>query len=125
MQMANLNLEITAFSACGSRGDVLPICFWLNEAAFTGRWEDRGRLVRAVGSACDRDALQRACALMPRAPEPRLLRAAAILADLRAGRDAEIAVAWRDLVDVARAQPQDRTAHALLTELAWTSQAAA
>jgi hypothetical protein len=124
-QASSVQAEISAFSACGTRGDVMPICFWLTQAAHDGQWEDHARVIRAVGPACDRDALHRACTLMPRASEPKLLRAAAILADLRAGREADLELAWRDLVEVAGRSPHDRTAHVLLTELAWTTRSAA
>ncbi len=110
--------EVVALGACGSRGDIMPICFWMTQAAHDGSWEVLGRVVREVGPACVRDALHRACALMPRAPEPRLLRAAAILEDLRAGRPACAERAWRDLVEVSCLMPTDPTAAALLAELA-------
>jgi hypothetical protein len=117
--------EITALSVCAARGDVIRICFWITQAAHDGRRAMLDRIVREVGPRCVRDALHRACTLMPRAPEPRLLRAAAILADLRAGRPACPTVAWRDLVEVSCLMPHDPTASALLAELSALARAAA
>jgi len=76
-----------------------------------------------VGPACRRDALDMACALMPRAVEPRLLRAAASMAmaahAVRAvDRGAWLASARTDLDDAARIDPCDATVRVLLAELA-------
>ncbi|HEY8077650.1 MAG TPA: hypothetical protein VIF62_26165 [Labilithrix sp.] len=117
--------EITALSVSASHGDVMRICFWMGQAAFERREVILARIVREVGPRCVRDALHRACELMPRAPEPRLLRAAAILADMRAGRPACPDLAWRDLVEVSCVWPHEPTATALLSELARFRRAAA
>src|SRR5437764_12146580 len=91
--------ELTARSTCAMRGDIMPILFWMTQAIHDNRSSDVGRIVREVGPYCVRDALHRACALMPRAVEPRLLRAAAILADMRAGLPACAELALRDRLD--------------------------
>ncbi len=117
--------EVTALAACAASGDIIRICFWIGQAVHDGRTVTLARIVREVGPRCVRDALHRACALMPRAPEPRLLRAAAILSDLRAGRPACPELAWRDLVEVSCVWPHDPLATALLAELAQLRRAAA
>ncbi len=117
--------EVAALSVCAARGDIIRICFWITQAAHDGRSATMARLVREVGPRCVRDALHRACAFMPRAAEPRLLRAAAVLADLRAGRPACPELAWRDLVEVSCLWPNEPTASGLLAELAELRRAAA
>jgi hypothetical protein len=109
--------EVTALQSCATRGDIMPILFWITQATFDGRLADVGRIVREVGPLCSRDALHRACALMPRAPEPRLLRAAAILSDIRFGCPACPELAWRDLVLVSCVMPNDPTVTELFADL--------
>lgn len=125
LRMNLLASEIAAFSACAAQGNILPVCFWLTQAAHDGRWDDRTRMIHAVGKAAHRAALERACALMPRDAGPRLLRASSLVSDLVAGCDIDSSEVWKDLVAIARENPADKTAHALLSELAWATEAAA
>lgn len=95
----------------------MPILFWMTQAIHDGNSDLLGRIVREVGPLCVRDALHRACALMPRAAEPRLLRAAAIVSDLRFRCPACPDLAFRDLVEISCVMPDDPTVSELFAEL--------
>jgi hypothetical protein len=123
-----LATEITAFSAAAAKGNILPVCFWLTQAAFDGRWDERTRMVHAVSKIAKRSVLDRACELMPKDAAPRLLRASSVVSDLVAGHELDATLTetvWKDLVAISRETPADKTAHALLSELAWATQTAA
>jgi hypothetical protein len=109
--------EVAALSTCAMRGDIMPILFWMTQAIHDGRTSDLARIVREVGPYCVRDALHRACALMPRAVEPRLLRAAAVLADMRAHVPACADLAFRDLVEISCVMPQNAMVSDLFEDL--------
>lgn len=114
--------EIAAYAKTAERGDVLPACMRLVSARADGAWADRTSMAMVVGPACRRDALDMACAFMPRASEPRLLRAAAAMQSAaRAGctheRDRWLAAARCDLDAAARLDPNDLSARVLLAEL--------
>ncbi|MCW5834275.1 MAG: hypothetical protein KIS78_17890, partial [Labilithrix sp.] len=63
--------EIAAYAEAAKRGDVLPACMRLVAARVRGAWADRASMALVVGPACRADALEMACAFMPRAVEPR------------------------------------------------------
>ena len=127
-----LHAESTAYAAAARRGDVLPVCMRLSMARADAAWSHRLVLVRQVGPACPQEVLDRACALMPDAPEVRLLRAARSIAIAAAStccqmRRAWVAFAHHDLLDAARLDPMDATVRAMLADLvgrdAWALQA--
>ena len=106
--------EIAAYAETARRGDVLPVCMRLEAARVASAWADRSSIALAVGPACPFPVLDTACAFMPRAAEPRPLRAAAAIAaaaqaKIAAERAAWVAMAGRDLDDAARIDPGDAT----------------
>lgn len=114
--------EIMAYAAAARRGDVLPVCMRLATARTDAEWERRAQLVRHVGPECEPTALDRACAFMPDAPEPRLLRAArstsiALDAACPEMRRAWLAFAHFDLLEATRLDAMDPTARGMLAEL--------
>lgn len=118
-----VELEVRAYAVAASRGDVLPVALRLAELRSRAQWLERRALIDGVGPSCERSALDRACELMPRAAEPRLLRAAAALrhaaiAPTCSVRASFLSAAHADLVAVARIDPMDATARAMLAELA-------
>lgn len=115
--------EIFAYAKTAERGDILPACMRLALARADGSWSDRAALCMVVGPACRIDALEMACAFMPRAAEPRLLRAAAKIvfagyAPRSIDRDALLHSARCDLDEASHLDPSDVTARVLLAELA-------
>ncbi len=124
----------TGYASAAQRGDVLPACMRLATARAEAQWALRAAMVRVVGAASPQEVLDRACAFMPDAPEPRLLRAArsiavAAIMTCCASRRAWLAFARRDLCDAARLDPMDPTARGMLADLvganAWAFQAQA
>lgn len=118
--------ESLGYAAAARRGNVLPVCMRLTDARADADWARRMVLVREVGPACPPPVLDRACSLMPDAPEPRLLRAArsvAIASTVTCGstRRAWLAFARHDLLDAARLDPMNSTARTLLAELIGTN----
>lgn len=113
--------EIQAYAVLARLGDILPICFRLGSMRVDSAWSDRSATCLVVGPECQADALETACALMPRASEPRLLRAAAAIARAETvalfERDACLAAARQDLADAARFDPADVTVRLLLAEV--------
>jgi hypothetical protein len=124
--------EIAAFAATARRGNVLPVCMRLASGRPESAWADRAAMAFAVGPVCRPEVLDMACAFMPRAVEPRLLRAAASIVAARvagcsAERDAHLDSARRDLDEAARLDIGDITVRVLLAELgrvSWTRRAA-
>lgn len=115
--------EITAHAAMASRGDILPACMRLVGARAASAWSDRTSMALVVGPACRRDVLDMACSLMPRAVEPRLLRAAAFMAAAQRStstmdRDQWLAAARRDLDEATRLDASDVSVCVLYAELA-------
>ncbi len=115
--------EILAYAAAASRGDVLPTCLRLTAARRGAEWMDRARLALSVGPACPEEILHRACLFMPRAPEPRLLRAArAMHGALHAAdgdaQEAALCSAALDLEVAAYLDPEDSSVRFLFAELA-------
>ena len=109
------------YGASARRGDVLPLIFRLTSARADAEWFVREVLTRQVGPECPAEILDRACSLMPEAPEPRLLRAARSIANANAAarsdlRDAWLTFARHDLRDAARLDPMDPTVRALLAD---------
>ena len=126
--------ETVGYASAGARGDVLPVCMRLSAARVEAQWALRAALTREVGPRCPEEVLDRACSLMPDAPEPRLLRAArsiriAATAGCNSARRAWLDFARRDLLDAARLDPMDATARSMLAELvganAWAFHAVA
>ena len=126
--------EVAAYSAAATRGDVLPVCMRLTSARADADWSARSHLARTVGPACNQVSLDRACAFMPDAPEPRILRAArsiAVAAACACGstRNAWLSFAYSDLIEASRLDPMDATARGMLAELvgatAWAATRAA
>jgi hypothetical protein len=114
--------ELGAYAAAARRGDVLPVCMRLSAARADAQWGLRTALVRAVGPHCPEAVLERACAFMPDAPEPRLLRASRAMAGAAATRCCTTRRAWlelarRDLLEASRLDPMDPTARGLLADL--------
>lgn len=114
--------ETIGYASACKRGDVLPACMRLASARAEAQWELRAALVREVGPVCPQDVLDRACAFMPDAPEPRLLRAARSIAAAAtisccASRRAWLAFARHDLLDAARLDPMDPTVRGMLADL--------
>lgn len=119
--------EIVAYAQMVERGDILPACMRLVAARADESWSDRTAMCLAVGPACRLDALELACEMMPRATEPRLLRAAAKLVfathtPLWADRAVLFMSAHEDLEHAAQLDPEDMTARALFAELARVSE---
>lgn len=128
-----IRADASGYAAAARRGDVLPVCMRLSVARADAAWSQRLVLVRQVGPACPQEVLDRACTLMPDAPEPRLLRAARSIAIAGAStccsmRRAWVAFAHHDLLEAARLDPMDATVRAVLADLvgrdAWASRAA-
>lgn len=129
-----MHAETIGYASAGKRGDILPACMRLASARAEAQWALRAAMVREVGAASPQEILDRACAFMPDAPEPRLLRAARSIAvaatvTCRARRRAWLAFARHDLLDAARLDPMDPTARGMLADLlganAWAFQARA
>jgi hypothetical protein len=115
--------EVAAYVETARRGDVLPTCMRLETARVASAWADRATIALAVGPACPFHVLDTACTFMPRAAEPRLLRAAASIVAARIAKIAAERAAWitrasRDLDDAARIDPGDATVLVLRGELA-------
>src|SRR5438445_179342 len=111
----DLLAEVTAYAAAARRSDVFPACMRLTTARAEADWTLRSHLVREVGPACPQASLDRACELMPDAPEPRLLRAGRSIAmaaciGSHGARNAWLAFAHADLLVASRLDPMDPTA---------------
>ena len=116
-EQAALNAETIGYGAAARRGDVLPLVMRLTAARQDAEWRERLVLTRQVGPACPQAVIDRACAFMPEAPEPRLLRAARSIAIANAltcssARAAWLAFARHDLLDAARLDPMDPSRNA-------------
>jgi hypothetical protein len=131
---AMMHAETIGYAAAARRGDVLPVVMRLSMARAGAEWAHRVALTREVGPACPAHVLERACAFMPDAPEPRLLRAArsvAVAATITccSVRRAWLAFARHDLLEATRLDPMDPTGRAMLADLvganAWAFQAQA
>lgn len=114
--------EIEVFSIAAKRGDVFPACIRLAQARSDEAWLDRLNIALAVGPACPASVLDMACQYMPRAAEPRLLRACsalrlAAMANDDEERDLFNDAARRDLLAVLAADIHDVTARAILFDL--------
>jgi len=119
--------EMTAYASMVERGDILPACMRLVAARADESWSDRTAMCLAVGPVCRLDALETACEMMPRATEPRLLRAAAKLVFAThtphwSDRAVLFMSAHEDLEHAAHLDPDDVTARVLLAELARVSE---
>lgn len=115
--------ELAAYAATARRGDVLPVCMRLDAARAASAWVDRTSIALTVGPVCPPHVLDTACAFMPRAVGPRLLRAAAALAQATQAAHAEARATWidharRDLEEAARLDPADVTVLVLRGKLA-------
>jgi hypothetical protein len=120
--------EIEVFSVSAKKGDVFPACIRLAQARSDEAWLDRLNIALAVGPACPASVLDMACQYMPRAAEPRLLRACAALRLAAMAKDDEERelfndAARRDLLDVLATDIHDVTARAILFDLLATDYA--
>jgi hypothetical protein len=113
-----LRSQAPALATFAARGEVLPTWMHLAEARAKKRWDDRAFLVAFVGPAAPLAVLGRACELMPRAPEPRLLRASRRMDESRAA--SHLLLADADLVAAARLDDADPTPHAMRIAVAHT-----
>jgi hypothetical protein len=127
--------EIEVFAISARRGDVFPACLRLSQARVDEAWLDRLNIALTVGPACPASVLDMACQYLPRASEPRLLRACASLRLAAMAKDEEERdlfneAARRDLLEAIRFDAEDVTARAILFDLlgddysvigAWTS----
>jgi hypothetical protein len=107
---------------------VFPACIRLSQARGDEAWLDRLNIALAVGPECPVRVLDMACQYMPRATEPRLLRACATLrlaamATDEDERDLFNDAARRDLLEVLAFDLGDVTARALLFDLLATDYA--
>jgi hypothetical protein len=114
--------EISAYMGGAARGDVLPIVMRLAASRANAAWTERATLVLAIGPACHPEALDTACAFMPRATEPLLLRAARSLSRANgsttiADRRAWLTYAQNDLASASLLDPMDATVRVLLAEI--------
>ena len=114
--------EIEVFSISAKRGDVFPACIRLAQARSDEAWLDRLNIALAVGPACPASVLDMACQYMPKAAEPRLLRACAALRLAAMANDDEERelfndAARRDLLGVLANDIHDVTARAILFDL--------
>lgn len=114
--------EIEVFAVSASRGDIFPACLRLGETRTDQAWTDRMNIVLAVGPRCPTHVLDMACRYMPRATEPRLLRAAASLCQAAMSKDDEARdlfndAARRDLMDAIEIDEADVAARAMLFAL--------
>lgn len=121
-EQMELRAKAIGFGAAARRGDVLPVCMRLTSARQDAAWGERLLLTRHVGPACPQEVLDRAIALLPDAPEPRLLRAARSIAIANRtpscdARNAWLTFARHDLLDAQRLDPMDPTVRAMLTDL--------
>lgn len=117
--------EIEVFTISARRGDVFPACIRLSQARADEAWLDRLNIALVVGPACPATVLDMACQYMPRASEPRLLRACASLRLAAMAKDDEERelfndAARRDLLDVIAFDLGDVTARAILFDLLGT-----
>lgn len=115
--------EVFAISA--RKGDVFPACIRLSQARADEAWLDRLNIALVVGPACPTTVLDMACQYMPRASEPRLLRACASLRLAAMARDDEERAlfddaARRDLLHILAIDASDVTARAILFDLLCT-----
>lgn len=114
--------EIEVFVISAQRGDVFPACLRLSQARADEAWLDRLNIALAVGPSCPPRVLDMACQYMPKATEPRLLRAAASLRLAAMAKDEDERhlfndAARRDLVDIVEIDETDLTARAILFDL--------
>jgi hypothetical protein len=115
--------ELAAFVELARRGDILPVCIKLAEVRTASAWQDRVTMALAAGPVCRSEVLDLGCALMPRATEPRLLRATASMhvavhTTCAVEREAHLGSARCDLDEAALLDPSDVTVRLLLVELA-------
>ena len=132
-EQVTLKAETIGYGAAARRGDVLPLVMRLAAARQEAEWPRRLVLTRQLGPACPQAVIDQACAFLPEAPEPRLLRAARSIAIANAlcgssTRASWLAFARHDLLEASRLDPMDPTVRALLADLvgsdAWSFQAA-
>lgn len=114
--------EIEVFTVSARKGDVFPACLRLSQARGDEAWLDRLNIALAVGPACPASVLDMACQYMPRATEPRLLRACASLRLAAMTKDEDERAlfddaARRDLLEVLAFDIQDVTARSILFDL--------
>lgn len=114
--------EIEVFVISAARGDVFPACLRLSQARADEAWLDRLNIALAVGPACPARILDMACQYMPKATEPRLLRAASALRFAAMAKDDEERdlfndAARRDLLDILEVDETDLTARSIVFEL--------
>lgn len=114
--------EIEVFTISAEKGDVFPACIRLSQARNDEAWLDRLNIALAVGPACPIRVLDMACQYMPRATEPRLLRACAQLRLAAMAKDSEERelfndAARRDLLELLAFDIADVTARAILFDL--------
>jgi hypothetical protein len=114
--------EIEVFCVSATRGDVFPACLRLAQARSDEAWLDRLNIALAVGPACPVSVLDMACQYMPKASEPRLLRACsslrlAAMANDDDERELFNDAARRDLLHVLAGDIHDVTARAILFDL--------
>lgn len=111
--------EVEVFCVSAKKGDVFPTCIRLAQARGDEAWLDRFNIALAVGPACPASVLDMACQYMPRATEPRLLRACASLRLAAMATDEDERelfndAARRDLIEVLTLDFNDVTARAIL-----------
>lgn len=115
--------EATAYAIAAARGDILPVILRLAELRHRRECAEHLALVEAVGPSCQPSAIDRACALMHRAPEIRLLRAMASLRHAAIAPTEDVAAAYlasaaEDLHVAIALDPTDPTARTLASALA-------
>jgi hypothetical protein len=120
--------EIEVFAVSAKKGDVFPACIRLSQARGDEAWLDRLNIALAVGPACPVSVLDMACRYMPRATEPRLLRACAWLRLAAMAKDEDERAlfddaARRDLIEVLATDIHDVTARSILFDLLATDYA--
>lgn len=120
---ARFTQDANAYACAAARGDILPVILRLAELRHRRESAEHLALVEAVGPSCQPAAIDRACALMRRAPEIRLLRAAASLRHAAIAptddvRGAFLASAAEDLHAAIALDPTDPSARSLASALA-------
>ena len=93
---------VIALEGPAARGDVMQVCFWLDDLRGKQDWQSRAQVAWTIGPVVPATVLDRLCELMPDASEPRLLRAAA---NMRCGAARDMTMA--DLAIAAKAAPSD------------------
>jgi hypothetical protein len=117
-----------------AQGDLRPLLEHMAEARAAGDWDEQAFMAELIGKECPRPVLDQACAQMPGAAEPRVVRAAHLLqrawdargtgtadtiTDAGAGTMVQVLdLARRDLAEAAQADPYSPVPHAMMIEVA-------